>query len=188
MKSLLPDTTRLRRSILLGFLLAFGASAASQAQDPDRVRKTASTGIFTLVPRQTVRLHLVDVGRSTALPSRVRLELRDDRGTLIGSLRAPATLRPGTPVRLVLRSTTLLGSRTFLYVRAIAIIETDLDNPESAPIFTVEAHPEAPSGLGLTTEAKCPLKARDMDDPQPPRGPIYNIDGDCEVLDELVAP
>lgn len=185
MKSLLPDTPRLRRSLLLGFLLAFGATA-SQAQE--RMRTTASTGIFTLVPKQTVRLHLVDVGRSTALSSKVRLELRDDRGTLIGSLRAPATLRPGMPVHLVLRSTNLLGSRPFLYVRAIAIVESDHDNPESAPIFTVEAHPEAPGGLGLTTEAKCPLKARDMDDPQPPRGPIYNIDGDCEVLDELVAP
>lgn len=184
MKTLNDNPSRFRRSLLLGFLLALGASAASQAQDPDRVRTTASTGIFTLVPRQTVRLHLVDVGRSTALSSRVRFELRDDRGTLIGSLR-PTTLRPGTPVHLVLRSTTLLGSRPFLYVRAIAILETDLDNPESAPIFTVEAHPEAPGGMFITTEVKCPLQPRDMDDPQP-HGPVYSIDGDCEVVDEVI--
>ncbi len=176
-------TLRLRRLVLLGLLLAFGASAASQAQD--RLRTTASTGIFTLVPRQTVRLHLVDVGRSTALPSTARLELRDDRGTLIGSLRT-TTLRPGTPVHLVLRSTSLLGSRPFLYVRAVAVIETALDNPESAPIFSAEAHPEAPGGLALTSESKCPL--HNMGDPPSPRMPIYNIDGECHVLFEAIEP
>ena len=55
MKSLLPVNPRLRRSLLLGFLLAVGASTPSPAQDPDRLRTTASSGIFTLSPRQTVR-------------------------------------------------------------------------------------------------------------------------------------
>jgi hypothetical protein len=171
---------------LLGFLLAFGASVASQAAPVERLRTTATTGIFTLLPRQIVRLHVVDVGPTTALPSKARLELRDDRGTLLGSLRS-TTLRPGTPVHLVLRSASLLGSRPFLYVRAIAIVETDPENPESSPIFSVEVHPEVPSsssgGLSLTTVAKCPMH-EGGDTTHPPFEHSCG-GGDCDVTREL---
>src|SRR5262245_35220054 len=104
---------RFRRAIFLGLLLALGTVTAAQAQE--RLRTTASTGVFTLLPRQIVRLHLIDVGPSSPVPTTARVELRDDRGTLLGF--RTATLRPGLPVHLVLRAANLLGSRSSLYVR-----------------------------------------------------------------------
>jgi hypothetical protein len=173
---------RLRRSLLLGLLFAIGASAASQAQD--RLRITASTGIFTLFPRQTVRLHLVDTGRPAALHSTARIELRDDRGTLLGF--RTATLRPGAPIHLVLRAANLLGSRQFLYVRAVAVIDTGIDNLLSGPVFSVEFQPEAPGGF-LTVGAQCPIG--DMGDPtHPPIEHERSGGGDCDVVLELISP
>lgn len=171
---------RLRRSFLLGLLLAFGTSAASQAQD--HLRITASTGVFTLFPRQTVRLHLVDTGRAGALPSTARVELRDDRGTLLGF--RTATLRPGAPIHLVLRAANLLGSRQFLYVRAVAVIEGPIENPLSGPVLSVEFQPEAPGSLAIATGTQCPI---------PNMGPTtlppfeHDCGGGCDVVRDLVA-
>jgi hypothetical protein len=160
MKTLSPFALRLRRSILLGLVLAFGASAGSQAQGPapDRLRTTASTGVFTLLPRQIVRLHLVDTGRPDALSSTARVELRDDRGTLLG-FRTTTTLRPGSPLHLVLRSANLLGSRPSLYVRAVAVIEGAIENPLSGPVFSVEFQPDSAGSLPNLplTVAQCPV-------------------------------
>jgi len=172
---------RLRRSFLLGLLLAFATSAASQAQEPDRLRTTASTGIFTLFPRQTVRIHLVDTGRSGALPSTARIELRDDRGTLLG-FRSTTTLRPGSPLHLVLRSANLLGSRPFLYVRAVAVIEGPIENLLSGPVVSVEFHPDAAGNLPITV-AQCPMH-EGGDTTHPPYEHSCG-GGGCDVTREL---
>lgn len=182
MKIFSPFPLPLRRSILLGLLLAFGASAASQAQD--RLRSTASTGIFTLLPRQTVRLHLVDTGRTGTLPSAARIELRDDRGTLLG-FRA-ATLRPGSPLHLVLRAANLLGSRPFLYVRAVAVIETGVDNLLSGPVFSVEFQPEGPDSLAVAAPTQCPIA--NVGDPPPPHMTERSCGGGCDLIRDLLAP
>ncbi|MEP7011800.1 MAG: hypothetical protein ABJC13_15870 [Acidobacteriota bacterium] len=172
---------RLRRALLIGLLLALGASTASLAQD--RIRTTASTGIFTLSPRQTVRLHLVDAGRTGTHPSTARIELRDDRGTLLGF--RTATLRPGVPLHLVLRAANLLGSRPFLYIRAIAVIETGVDNLLSGPVFSAEIQSEAADSLAITT-AQCPIA--NMGDPPPPHMTERDCGGGCDVIRDLLAP
>lgn len=183
MKSLLPATPRFRRSLLLGLLLALGASSPSPAQDPDRLRTVASSGIFTLSPRQTVRIHLVDTGRSTALPATARVELRDDRGTLLGF--RTATLRPGSPIHLVLRTANLLGSRSFLYARAVAVIEGPIMNPLSGPVFSVEIQPDPAvnvPNLPLKV-AQCPMH----NGGDTTNGPFEHScgGGDCDVTREL---
>ncbi len=179
------QTLPLRRSILLVLLLAFAASAVSHAQAPDRLRTTASTGAFTLMPRQTVRLHLVDTGRPDALPSTARIELRDDRGTLLG-FRSTTNLRPGIPLHLVLRSANLLGSRPFLYVRAVAVIEGAIENPFSGPVLSVEFQPDAAGGnlpnLPLTV-AQCPMH-EGGDTTHPPYEHSCG-GGGCDVTREL---
>ncbi len=183
MKSLLPVNPRLRRSLLLGFLLAVGASTPSPAQDPDRLRTTASSGIFTLSPRQTVRIHLVDTGRTGALASTARVELRDDRGTLLGF--RTAILRPGSPIHLVLRTANLLGSRSFLYARAVAVIEGPIENPMSGPVFSVEIQPDASASVPSLplTVAQCPMQNGGDTTP----GPFEHScgGGGCDVTREL---
>lgn len=144
----------LRRSLLLAVLLAFATSAGAEAQQVERLRTTASTGVFTLSPRQIVRLHLVETGRAATPPSTARIELRDDRGTLLGF--RTAILRPGSPIHLVLRSANLLGSRPFLYVRAVAVVESAPDNLLSGPVLSVEFQSELPGSLPLTT-TQCPM-------------------------------
>ncbi|HXU30048.1 MAG TPA: hypothetical protein VN851_05670 [Thermoanaerobaculia bacterium] len=165
MKSLSSALSPLRLPLLLGSLLALGASATAQAQD--HLRSTASTGIFTLLPKQTVRLHLADVGRTTSTPTSARVELRDERGTLLG-FRSITNLRPGVAIHLVLRSANLLGSRAFLYVRAIAITDTEIDNLASAPIFSMDLEPEGADNLTLNVIPPCPMF--NMGDPPTPQG------------------
>ncbi len=180
MKSLSPFNFCLRRSVLVGLLLVL--ASATQVQAQNRLRSTASTGIYTLLPNHTVRLHLVDVGPSTTPTSTARIELRDDRGTLLGF--RTATLRPGSPVHLVLRAANLLGSRPFLYVRAVAVLETGIDNLKSVPIFSTEIHPEGPDDLAIDSGTQCPM--RNMGDPPTPMKPTYSCGG-CDVIHDLVA-
>ncbi len=177
-----PRTHRLCRPFLFGLLFAAVTASAIHAQE--RVRTTASTGVFTLQPQQTVRLHLVDTGRTGTLPSTARIELRDDRGTLLGF--RTATLRPGSPIHLVLRAANLLGSRPFLYVRAVAVIETGIDNFFSGPVLSVEFLPEGPSSLVAAQGTQCPLG--NMGDLPPENKPVYTCGGGCSVIRDLLAP
>ncbi len=183
MNTLSPRNRLPKRFVLLGLFLAFAATSAIQAQD--RVRTTASSGIFTLSPRQTVRLHILDSGSADARPKTARIELRTDRGVLLGF--KTATLRPGAPIHLALRAANLLGSRPFLYVRAVAVIHSDIDDLASAPIFSFEVLPDAPGSLANPTGTQCPV--RNMGDPPTPNKPVYSCGGSgCEVIHELVAP
>ncbi len=148
---------------LAGFAFALPALAAAQVH----LRSTATSGLFTLLPKQTLRLHLVDVGKLSPTATSARIELRDERGTLLG-FRSTTNLRPGAAIHLVLRSTSLLGSRPSLYVRAIAITETEADNLASSPIFSLDAQPEGPDNLTIPVSPPCPMFT--MTDPPTPQG------------------
>jgi len=166
--------------LLLALALALSASAAAEAAV--RARVTTSTGVFTLVPRQIVRLHLIDVGTSAALPVTGRLELRNDRGVLVAASRL-LTVRPGVPLNASFRTTSLLGSLTLLGVTAVAVVNTDFPNPASQLLFSVETQAETPGSFPLKTVI-CPSVT--MGDPPGPDGPVYSLNGECYTRLDLI--
>ncbi len=162
-------------SLVVLALLFLAIPDTASAVTGRAVRVTARTGVVTLLPRQTLRLHLIDAGTGAALPIQVILDLRDDKGNLLFTTGpAPRTVRPSLPINIVLPSATLLGTSSFRYIRAQVQVDTNLDNLASVPMFSLEIQNSA---FGLTI-LQCalpgkidPVSSIDPVQPQPPVDP-----------------
>jgi hypothetical protein len=157
-------------------LAALAPVAPAQAQ---KFRTVAKTGLFTLFPGHSARLHLVQLAGPPVQLTQVTLRLLDDRGRQVGVLTGE--LRARGVLHLTVQNP-ISGDRNGVLVRGEATLITKTNNFGTMPFLTLELVDE--QTLTAIPAAACPIPY----DPRGPTGPV----GDsapcgCELVNDFVS-
>lgn len=159
---------KLAAGAALALLLLAGDAGAQNPQ----LRTIARTGLVTLYPGRTARLHLVQLAGSPVQPTQVTLRLIDDRGKQVA--RIDGELRANGTLRLSLRNPAN-ADRAGVPIRAEATLRTSTNNFGTMPFLTLEIVDDRT--LDLVAVESCPI-------PYDPRDPAGPTSGSCGCVFE----